>query len=172
MPGYGYSRHPLNEASDLHSRAVPPATVLVTLRLLPDNPAPLSPYARDWKRRAAAGRGAASCHRRARGRHGSDLTSRVPKRGTLTLTIENWCTLGPSSLNDHVIVRLEEAGVSPTRLILSNTKMAQLPGTLEYVQDRTRLPICLDTEGAQVPASASARIVDENRWIRAPQGTT
>ena len=87
------------------------------------------------------------------------------------MTDEIWRTLGPSSLNDHVIVRLEEPGVSPLRLNLSNTKN-QLPGTLEYIQNRPGLPVCLHTEGAQVPASASARIVDENRWIRAPQGTT
>jgi pyruvate kinase len=63
---------------------------------------------------------------------------------------EIWCTLGPSSLNDHVIGRLEDLGVSLLRLNLSHTIVSELPKTLEYIQSRTELPICLDTEGAQV----------------------
>ena len=45
-----------------------------------------------------------------------------------------WCTLGPSSLNDHVINRLEELGVSLLRLNLSHTKIDELPKTLDYIQ--------------------------------------
>jgi pyruvate kinase len=80
---------------------------------------------------------------------------------------EIWCTLGPASLNDRVIGRLEEAGVSLLRLNLSHTKVAELPATLEYIQSRTSLPICLDTEGAQVrTASARTRSVAENQSLR------
>ncbi len=83
------------------------------------------------------------------------------------MTKDIWCTLGPSSLNDHVIGRLEEAGVSLLRLNLSHTRIDELPGTLEYVQGRTGLPICLDTEGAQIrTSSAHERILDENRSVR------
>lgn len=63
---------------------------------------------------------------------------------------EIWCTLGPSSLNDRVIGRLEELGVSLFRLNLSHTKIDRLPKTLDYIQNRTKVPVCLDTEGAQV----------------------
>jgi ATP sulfurylase len=78
-----------------------------------------------------------------------------------------WCTLGPSSLNDHVIGRLEQAGVSLLRLNLSHTRLEDLPRTLDYVQERTRLPICLDTEGAQIRTSSGREpIVDENRSVR------
>jgi ATP sulfurylase len=78
-----------------------------------------------------------------------------------------WCTLGPASLNDHVIERLEEAGVSLLRINLSHTQVDELPGRLDYIQSRTSLPICLDTEGAQVrTAAAKVRTVRENQPLR------
>src|SRR5688572_23372959 len=83
------------------------------------------------------------------------------------MTKEIWCTLGPSSLSDHVIGRLEEAGVSLLRLNLSHTRIDELPRTLDYIQSRTTLPICLDTEGAQVRTyAATERTVEENRSVR------
>ena len=83
------------------------------------------------------------------------------------MTKDIWCTLGPSSLNDHVIKRLEELGVSLLRLNLSHTKIEELPKTLEFIQSRTELPICLDTEGAQVrTASGTKLFVRENRALR------
>jgi pyruvate kinase len=82
-------------------------------------------------------------------------------------TRQIWCTLGPSSLNDHVIGRLEEAGVSLLRLNLSHTRVADLERTIDFIQSRTSLPICLDTEGAQVrTASAQVRTVAENQSLR------
>lgn len=78
-----------------------------------------------------------------------------------------WCTLGPSSLNDHVIGRLEELGVNLLRLNLSHTKIDDLPKTLEYIKKRTSLPICLDTEGAQIRTFGGSKLtVEENRSIR------
>ena len=63
---------------------------------------------------------------------------------------EIFCTLGPSSLNDGVIARLEELGASLFRLNLSHTKVEDLAEIIAYVQSRTSVPLCLDTEGAQV----------------------
>jgi pyruvate kinase len=63
---------------------------------------------------------------------------------------EIWCTLGPASLNDRVISRLEELGVSLFRLNLSHTRIELLEGILDFIQALTRVPISLDTEGAQV----------------------
>ena len=78
-----------------------------------------------------------------------------------------WCTLGPSSLNDHVIGRLEELGVSLLRLNLSHIKIDELAKTLEYIQKRTSLPICLDTEGAQIRTFAASKLdVEENCSLR------
>jgi pyruvate kinase len=61
-----------------------------------------------------------------------------------------WCTLGPASLNDRVIARLEELGVSLFRLNLSHTRVEDLPGILDFIRARTRVPVSLDTEGAQI----------------------
>lgn len=78
-----------------------------------------------------------------------------------------WCTLGPSSLNDHVIGRLEDLGVSLLRINLSHTIVSELPKTLEYIQSRTDLPICLDTEGAQVRTYTGTNLdLQENSSLR------
>ena len=82
---------------------------------------------------------------------------------------EIWCTLGPSSLNDRVIKRLEELGVSLFRLNLSHTKLDEVAEILEYIQTRTNVPVCLDTEGAQIRTSdlaAGKIVVRENSTIR------
>jgi pyruvate kinase len=63
---------------------------------------------------------------------------------------EIWCTLGPASLNDRVISRLEELGVSLFRLNLSHTRIELLEGILDFIQARSAVPVSLDTEGAQV----------------------
>ncbi|HEX6283883.1 MAG TPA: pyruvate kinase [Pyrinomonadaceae bacterium] len=78
-----------------------------------------------------------------------------------------WCTLGPSSLNDHVINRLDELGVGLLRLNLSHTKIDDLAKTLKYIRTLTDVPICLDTEGAQIRTFAATNLsVHENRSLR------
>ncbi len=60
------------------------------------------------------------------------------------------CTLGPSSLNESVISRLDDLGASLFRINLSHTQVIDLPETIDFIQAHTTVPICLDTEGAQV----------------------
>lgn len=82
--------------------------------------------------------------------------------------IELLCTLGPASLDDRVIHCLERAGTSLFRLNLSHTKIEDLERIIVFVQERTPIPICLDTEGAQV---RTGRLPDgkitarENRFL-------
>ncbi len=64
--------------------------------------------------------------------------------------IELLCTLGPASLNDRVIHWLERAGTSLLRVNLSHTKLDDLERVIEFIRKRTEVPVCLDTEGAQV----------------------
>lgn len=64
--------------------------------------------------------------------------------------IDILCTLGPASLNDRVITRLEELGVTLFRINMSHTKISDLRETIAYVQGQTRVPLCLDSEGAQI----------------------
>lgn len=63
---------------------------------------------------------------------------------------EIFCTLGPASLNDWVITRFEEIGINLFRLNLSHTKLKDLAQIIQYLHGRASVPICLDTEGAQV----------------------
>lgn len=60
------------------------------------------------------------------------------------------CTLGPASLNDRVLARLEELGVNLFRINLSHTKLQDLPRVIDFIRSRSAVPICLDTEGAQI----------------------
>ena len=64
------------------------------------------------------------------------------------------CTLGPSSLNKRVISRLEDLGVHMFRLNLSHTKITVLQKQISFIQSNTAIPLCLDTEGAQIRTGA------------------
>ena len=64
--------------------------------------------------------------------------------------VEILCTLGPASMNDRVIARLEELGATLFRINLSHTRLAELGRTIDFIRVRTRVPICIDTEGAQI----------------------
>jgi pyruvate kinase len=84
--------------------------------------------------------------------------------------IELLCTLGPASLNDRVFHWLEYVGASLLRINLSHTRIEDLERIVNFVQARTRLPICLDTEGAQVrtgPLADGKVTVRENRLLTA-----
>lgn len=60
------------------------------------------------------------------------------------------CTLGPASLNHRTIQRLEQSGATLFRINLSHTKLADLPRIINTIRDATHVPICLDSEGAQI----------------------
>ena len=76
------------------------------------------------------------------------LTSNTPKR--IDLKTEILCTLGPSSMTGQVIRRLDNLGVGLFRINLSHTKAKNLAQIIDEIQSHTNVPICLDTEGAQV----------------------
>lgn len=86
-----------------------------------------------------------------------------------TLNKEILCTLGPASRNERVITRLEDLGVSLFRINLSHTKIEDLPEIIKSIQKITSVPICLDTEGAQVRTGKLKKnsiTVKENSLIR------
>ncbi|HEV2520243.1 MAG TPA: pyruvate kinase [Thermoplasmata archaeon] len=64
------------------------------------------------------------------------------------------CTLGPASLHEPVIAGLTEAGATTFRLNMSHTEIEALDATIEFVQRCTPVPICIDTEGAQIRTGA------------------
>lgn len=65
-------------------------------------------------------------------------------------TPEILCTLGPASLDVRTIQRLEQSGAALFRINLSHTKLAALPQVIELIRSATKVPICLDSEGAQI----------------------
>jgi pyruvate kinase len=69
---------------------------------------------------------------------------------SITTCREILCTIGPASLNQRVIGRLEDIGVSLFRINLSHTKTEDVEEVIREIQSYTRVPICLDSEGAQV----------------------
>ncbi len=65
-------------------------------------------------------------------------------------SIELLATLGPASLDRRTITRLDEAGVTLFRVNLSHTDVDALEDIVELVRAQTRVPICFDSEGAQI----------------------
>lgn len=60
------------------------------------------------------------------------------------------CTVGPSSTSEKVIKRLAALGISLFRINLSHTNYDEIEGMVDNIRKYTDVPICLDTEGAQV----------------------
>jgi len=59
-------------------------------------------------------------------------------------------TLGPSSLNQKTVKSLTNEGVSLFRINLSHTSLDDVKGVIEKIQSWTDVPVCLDSEGAQI----------------------
>lgn len=60
------------------------------------------------------------------------------------------CTLGPASFNQKTISRLDELGTALFRLNLSHTNIKELEEQICFIRKNSKVPICLDTEGAQI----------------------
>jgi len=76
-----------------------------------------------------------------------------------------FCTIGPTSLNKKTLCRLEELGVSLFRINLSHTKLEDIETCINTIREYSQVPICLDTEGAQVRTgfmSSGKRFLKEN----------
>jgi ATP sulfurylase len=73
-------------------------------------------------------------------------------------------------MNEKTIRRLTELGVTLFRINLSHTALIDLPGVIETVQSFTDVPVCLDTEGAQIRTgnlSDKIQFLRENEFVRA-----
>jgi pyruvate kinase len=60
------------------------------------------------------------------------------------------CTVGPASMKPQVIQSLEEFGVSLFRINLSHTPIEAVRPAIAFLQRHSKVPICLDSEGAQI----------------------
>ncbi|MGA7860985.1 MAG: pyruvate kinase [Thermoplasmata archaeon] len=85
------------------------------------------------------------------------------------------CTLGPTSLNERVITQLEQIGATRFRINMSHTDVGDLERIVQYIQNCTKVPISIDTEGARlrtglmsdgvaVEEGAQVRLVPEAFW--------
>ena len=63
---------------------------------------------------------------------------------------EIFCTIGPSSLNTKFLKGISGKGVTLLRINLSHTKINKLKSVIKKIRKNTKIPICLDTEGAQI----------------------
>jgi pyruvate kinase len=61
-----------------------------------------------------------------------------------------WCTLGPASLHAETIGKLDSRAVDLLRINLSHTPIDTLERTITLIRSNSSIPICIDTEGAQV----------------------
>ena len=59
-------------------------------------------------------------------------------------------TLGPASLNIDTVKELTKNGVDLFRINLSHTKLEDVGEIIENIQSWTDVPVCLDSEGAQI----------------------
>lgn len=79
-----------------------------------------------------------------------DATPASGTRGRRSLKLQVLCTLGPASLKRDVMERLAERGVDLFRVNLSHTPLEAVEPTINRIRETCPVPICLDTEGAQV----------------------
>jgi pyruvate kinase len=66
------------------------------------------------------------------------------------MTIQILSTLGPGSLNKKTVQTLAQKGVNLFRINLSHTALKDVEGIIAKIQSWTDVPVCLDSEGAQV----------------------
>lgn len=61
-----------------------------------------------------------------------------------------FCTLGPASMKPPILRRFADLGVDLLRINLSHTQTYQIEPWVDLIRAHTQVPICLDTQGAQV----------------------
>tara|TARA_B100000886_G_scaffold339225_1_gene304056 strand:- start:2235 stop:3287 length:1053 start_codon:yes stop_codon:yes gene_type:complete len=60
------------------------------------------------------------------------------------------CTLGPSTLNKLFLKLSSRLGISLLRLNMSHIKINKLKNHINIIRKYTKIPICIDSEGAQI----------------------
>ena len=64
--------------------------------------------------------------------------------------IKVFCTIGPATLKNKIISKLEKFKIDLLRINLSHTKIDDLKKTIIKIKRNSKVPICIDTEGAQI----------------------
>ena len=63
--------------------------------------------------------------------------------------IEIFCTLGPSSLNKSFL-KFASNNIDLLRLNMSHLSLSKLEKNIKFIKNFSKIPICIDTEGAQI----------------------
>ena len=67
---------------------------------------------------------------------------------------KNWvkiiCTIGPSTRDAKKLKRIEKIGIDLARINVSHTDPGQIKKLIHTIKNNTNIPICIDTEGAQI----------------------
>lgn len=77
------------------------------------------------------------------------------------------CTLGPASMEPRVISRLSQLKVDLFRINLSHTNIAQLEEWVKRIRTHSNVPVCVDSQGAQVRTGA----IDDGTAVLEPGAT-
>ena len=76
-------------------------------------------------------------------------------------------TLGPSSLNENFLKKVEKLKVDLLRLNMSHLSTKDLEKHIYFIKKFTKVPICIDTEGAQIRTKiSSSKFFKENSYIK------
>ena len=62
---------------------------------------------------------------------------------------EIFCTLGPSTINKDFL-KFSNNNISLLRLNMSHLDVKKLKSTIIFIRKFSKIPICIDTEGAQI----------------------
>src|ERR1022692_696401 len=81
------------------------------------------------------------------------------------------CTVGPASLKPRVIRRLQALGVSLFRINLSHTPLEEVRRAVAFLQKHTTVPICLDSEGAQIRTGTFAAAAHQSKKRQPHRGS-
>lgn len=63
--------------------------------------------------------------------------------------LDIFCTLGPSTLNKKFL-KFAKGKISLLRLNMSHVNLKELKKNIIFIKKNTNIPICVDTEGAQI----------------------
>ena len=75
-----------------------------------------------------------------------------------------FCTLGPSSLNKKFL-SFAKGKVNLLRLNMSHLSVKKLEENIKYIKKYSNIPICIDTEGAQIRTKVKKKILQKNSKI-------
>ena len=73
------------------------------------------------------------------------------------------CTIGPTSLNRDVLSKLEKLNCFLFRINLSHTRIEDLEDIINKIRDYSDVPICLDSEGAQIRTTKFSHHFEKNQ---------